>query len=258
VFTARYGLIPYMKHVTFRRLKVNPWSAIMAWKQLERTAVRIQRECPKSFCLEVTGETLDRPHLTITSLWVVDRSHVCDHDAGSLYVTSFTSKIINLFTTHSFQVWYRCVLCVGVSAVRSVLLSRYGDAKSNTLCRKFGNRFIFCTYVYQIPWTFLCDLAMLISRVWRSWGGGGGGNEICKKLASRHLHCNPASLARTGATNCALLLSPNKKQYRRLDTVTFCWFLVVLCVWKMAHWIINQNVSLIKRADCKFGALSYF
>jgi hypothetical protein len=23
VFTARYGLIPYMKHVTFRRLKVN-------------------------------------------------------------------------------------------------------------------------------------------------------------------------------------------------------------------------------------------
>ena len=27
-----------------------------------------QRECPDSFCVEVTGETLDRPQLTITTL----------------------------------------------------------------------------------------------------------------------------------------------------------------------------------------------
>jgi len=145
----------------------------MAWKQLEWRTVRIQRECPDSFGLEVTGENLDRPHLTITSLWVVDRSQACDHDAGLFYFTSFTSKSINLVTSFSFQLWYRCAFSAGVSAARSVLLSRHGDAKRNALCRKFGIGFSFCKYVYQIPWTFLCDLAMLISRVWRARGGEG-------------------------------------------------------------------------------------
>jgi hypothetical protein len=31
-----------------------------------------QRECPDSFSVEVTGETLDRPQLTVITLWVVD------------------------------------------------------------------------------------------------------------------------------------------------------------------------------------------
>jgi hypothetical protein len=44
VFTARYGLIPYIKQVTFRRHKVNQ-DELMRWTYLNRTQFFSNIEC---------------------------------------------------------------------------------------------------------------------------------------------------------------------------------------------------------------------
>jgi hypothetical protein len=76
------SLVPRALFSGFSDLDVQPkvkseWSCLLfhevpSWRgnnsngeQCEYTG---QRECPDSFCVEVTGETLDRPQLTVTSL----------------------------------------------------------------------------------------------------------------------------------------------------------------------------------------------